>query len=57
MSTNEHWIGMGATLVVRIGWRIWFRTYTEGGYDGYRTLTGRRVPCDTLARMWADRND
>lgn len=28
---------------------LWFRTYTEGGYDGYRTLFGRMAPCGHLA--------
>lgn len=28
---------------------IWWRTYTPGGYDGYRTITGRRLPCQTMA--------
>lgn len=55
MITNADWIARGAFPVVRIGWRVWFRTYKPGGYDGYRTLTGRRIPCDTLAHMWRDR--
>lgn len=29
---------------------VWYRTYREGGFDGYRTLGGRRLPCDTLLR-------
>jgi hypothetical protein len=29
---------------------LWWRTYQEGGFDGYRTLGGRKLPCDTLAR-------
>lgn len=32
---------------------LWWRTYTVGGYDGYRTLTRRRLPCammDTALR-------
>lgn len=28
---------------------IWWRTYQEGGYDGYRTLLGRRLACATMA--------
>ena len=27
---------------------LWWRTYTSGGYDGYRTALGRRLPCATL---------
>lgn len=27
---------------------IWWRTYRQGGYDGYRTLAGRRLPCATM---------
>jgi hypothetical protein len=27
---------------------LWWRTYREGGFDGYRTLAGRRLPCGTL---------
>lgn len=27
---------------------LWFRTYREGGFDGWRTVTGRRMPCDTM---------
>lgn len=37
----------------RIVWHdggLWFRTYTVGGYDGYRTLLGRMAPCGELAR-------
>jgi len=29
--------------------RLWWRSYTVGGFDGYRSGR-RRVPCDTLAR-------
>ena len=28
---------------------IWWRTYQPGGYDGYRTIGGRKLPCATLA--------
>ena len=28
---------------------LWWRTYHEGGFDGYRTLT-RRLPCDTMEK-------
>lgn len=28
---------------------LWWRTYQPGGYDGYRTITGRRLPCATMA--------
>lgn len=27
---------------------LWFRVYTRGAFDGYATLTGRRMPCDTM---------
>jgi hypothetical protein len=27
---------------------LWWRTYRPGGFDGYRTLTGRRLPCATM---------
>jgi len=27
---------------------LWFRVCTPGGFDGWRTLTGRRMPCDTM---------
>ncbi|MCW2720704.1 hypothetical protein [Pseudonocardia sp.] len=27
---------------------IWWRTYRQGGYDGFRTITGRRLPCATM---------
>ena len=32
--------------------RIWWRTYREGGFDGYRTLfqPHRRLPCDTMEK-------
>ena len=33
---------------------LWWRTYTEGGYDGYRTAGGRRLPCATLATYTAE---
>jgi hypothetical protein len=26
----------------------WWRTYREGGFDGWRTIGGRRLPCDTM---------
>lgn len=28
---------------------LWYRTCHAGGFDGYRTMTGRRLPCATLA--------
>ena len=28
---------------------LWWYTYTPGGYEGYRTAGGRRLPCATLA--------
>jgi hypothetical protein len=27
---------------------LWWRTYHEGGFDGYRTLRGRKLPCATM---------
>jgi hypothetical protein len=27
---------------------LWWRTYTEGGFDGWRTISGRKLPCDTM---------
>lgn len=27
---------------------LWFRTYREGGFDGWQTTGGRRMPCDTM---------
>jgi hypothetical protein len=27
---------------------LWFRVYRQGGFDGYRTIGGRRMPCDTM---------
>lgn len=27
---------------------LWWRTYREGGFDGYRTLAGRRLPCGAM---------
>lgn len=27
---------------------VWWRTYREGGFDGYRTLLGRKLPCYTM---------
>jgi apolipoprotein N-acyltransferase len=30
---------------------LWWRTYTPGGFDGYRTTGGRRLPCATM--LWA----
>jgi hypothetical protein len=39
-------------MTARLVWwdgSLWWRTYTSGGYDGYRTAAGRRLPCATLA--------
>lgn len=34
--------------------RLWYRTYTEGGYDGYQIAFSRkRLPCGELARRIA----
>lgn len=27
---------------------LWFRVYTPGGFDGWRTVAGRKMPCDTM---------
>lgn len=27
---------------------LWWRTYSEGGFDGWRTIGGRLLPCDTM---------
>lgn len=27
---------------------LWFRSYTPGGFDGWRTLGGRKLPCQTM---------
>jgi hypothetical protein len=27
---------------------LWWRTYREGGFDGWRTIGRRRMPCDTM---------
>lgn len=27
---------------------LWWRTYREGDFDGWRTISGRRLPCDTM---------
>lgn len=38
---------------------FWFRTRAVGGYNGYRTLLGRRLPCSTLetARRCPERRE
>ena len=28
---------------------LWWRSYRPGGFDGYRTLRHRKLPCATLA--------
>lgn len=43
-------VRLGRKRVVWHDGTLWFRTYTEGGYDGYRTLFGRMAPCGELAR-------
>lgn len=40
---------MGASM--RIKWwdrSLWWRTYQEGGFDGWRTVRGRRLNCQTM---------
>jgi len=27
---------------------LWFRSYREGGFDGWRTIGGRKLSCDTM---------
>lgn len=27
---------------------LWFRSYTRGGFDGWRTAGGRKLPCQTM---------
>ncbi|HSZ38469.1 MAG TPA: hypothetical protein VK817_00780 [Trebonia sp.] len=46
--TDDIWTGERRFVV----WdrAIWYRTYREGGFDGYRTLTGRRLPCATMEK-------
>lgn len=41
-------IDSGRRRFVWFGGKLWWRTYREGGYDGYRTW-GERVPCGVLA--------
>jgi hypothetical protein len=41
-------VGHGTRRFVIWDGAVWWRTYTVGGFDGYRTLTGRRLPCGTL---------
>lgn len=51
--TARERIGLGRRRVVWAGGRLWFRTYTPGGYDGYRTITGHRLPCGEVEMLWA----
>lgn len=40
-----------AVLMKRPRWwdgALWWRTYREGGFDGWRTVSGRRMACDTM---------
>jgi len=41
-------IGSGDRRFVFWDRSLWWRTYREGGFDGYRTLAGRRLPCGTM---------
>jgi hypothetical protein len=50
-------IELGRPRFVWIGRTLWIRTYRAGGFDGYRTLRGRRDVCDNIARAWLDRRD
>ena len=43
-------IGEGTRRFVWWDRALWWRTYREGGFDGYRTLTGRRLSCDTMEK-------
>ena len=49
--TRTEAIRLGRPRFVWWDGAIWWRTYQEGGYDGYRTLSGRRLPCATLATV------
>jgi hypothetical protein len=33
---------------------LWFRSYTPGGYDGWRTPGGRKLPCATMHQAVSD---
>lgn len=42
----------GGRVLKRFHWwdgALWWYSYHVGGYEGYRTLTGRRLPCATMA--------
>lgn len=43
-------VELGRPRFVWVGRTLWIRTYREGGYDGYRTIWGRRDVCDNIAR-------
>ena len=47
-------IAAGKRRVVWWDGALWWRTYREGGFDGYRTLTGRRLACGALAAAVMD---
>lgn len=39
-------------LSARLRWwdgTLWWRTCREGGFDGWRTIRSRRLPCDAMA--------
>ena len=43
--------GILGCLMKRFCWwdgSLWWRTYTPGGFDGYRTLRCRKLPCATM---------
>lgn len=50
MSGMAEKVALGHRRIVWHDGGLWFRTYTVGGYDGYRTLLGRMAPCGELAR-------
>ena len=43
-------IGEGERRFVFWDHSLWWRTYREGGYDGYRTIRGRRLPCAAMEK-------
>jgi hypothetical protein len=48
-------VRLGRRRLVWADGRPWWRTYTVGGFDGYRSF-GQRLPCGEVERLWlADR--
>lgn len=48
--TRTEAITLGKRRFVWWDGALWWRTYREGGFDGYRTLGGQKLPCGELAR-------